>query len=122
MLLAILGVTTVSGQEKLDKQPDDYWMRKKLEYSQTVLQGITMEDFDLVRQAATSMRRLGTIESFARRKDTKAYRAQLAIFEYANDDLITQAEAKDVDAATAAFTQLTLSCVNCHKQLRAANK
>lgn len=99
-------------------QPDDYWMKKKLEFSQAVLHGITLGDFDQVRKAATSMRRLSNIESFARRSDTKAYRAQLAVFDRANDELIAQSQAKDIDKATEAFTQLTVSCVQCHKHLR----
>lgn len=123
LVVAALTLGWAVSQEPGDKRhPDDYWMKKKLELSQTVLQGITTEDYDLIRKAATTMRRLSDIESFARRKDTKAYRAQLAVFEIANDDLIAQAEAKNVDAATAAFTQLTLSCVHCHKQLRDGGK
>ncbi len=64
------------------------------------------------------MRRLCELEGFARRKDTKAYRAQLAIFEFANDELLRNVDEKDIEGAALAFTQLTLSCVNCHKQLR----
>ena len=120
VLAATLTLSLVVSQDA--SHPDDYWMKKKLEYSQAVLQGITMEDFDQVRKAATSMRRLSDIESFARRSDTKAYRAQLAVFERANDQLIAQAQAKDIDQATEAFTQLTVSCVKCHKHLRATPK
>lgn len=119
LLSAALTLSIVTGQEE-KKQPDDFWMKKKLEYAQNVLHGITMEDFDMVQKNAASMRQLNAIESFLRRKDTKAYRAQLAIFEFATDELAQNAKEKDIDGATSAFTQLTLSCVNCHKHLRAA--
>lgn len=101
-----------------DKQPESVWMKKKLEYSKDILEGITTEDFETVERAAAAMRRMSALEGFVRRKDTKEYRAQLTIFEFANDELLRHAGNKDVDGATLAFTQLTLSCVNCHKQLR----
>ena len=101
-----------------DKQPESVWMKKKLEYSKDILEGITTEDFETIERAAAAMRRMSALEGFVRRKDTKEYRAQLTIFEFANDELLRHAGNKDVDGATLAFTQLTLSCVNCHKQLR----
>lgn len=106
----------LAGQDK--QQPESVWMKKKLEFSQSILAGITTEDFDKVRDSAAAMRRMSALEGFARRKDTKAYRAQLAIFEFSNDELLRYAEEKNIDGAALAFTQLTLSCVNCHKQLR----
>lgn len=117
-LLFVGGITylAIAGQDA--KQPESVWMKKKLEYSKDILGGITTEDFETVERAASAMRRLSELEGFARRKDTKAYRAQLAIFEFANEELLRHADKKDIDGAALAFTQLTLSCVNCHKQLR----
>jgi hypothetical protein len=45
------------------------------------------------------------------------YRTQFLIFESANDDLIVQAEKKNLEGVTLAINQLTNSCVNCHKHL-----
>jgi cytochrome c556 len=101
-----------------DEQPTSVWMKKKLEHSQSALRAIAMEDFDSLRASATAMRRLSDLEGFARRTDAKEYRAQLQIFEFANDELIRHAKDKNIDGAALAFTQLTLSCVNCHKHLR----
>ncbi len=117
LLISGLAAITVAGQKDKD-QPESFWMKKKLEFSKNILEGITLEDFEAVRDSAASMRRLSALEGFTRRKDTKAYRAQLAIFEFSNDELLRSADEKDVDGAALAFTQLTLSCVNCHKQLR----
>ena len=54
--------------------------------------------------------------------DTPQYKGQLNAFWFANDALIQAADEKNLDAATLAYTQLTISCVNCHKQVRAAEK
>ena len=105
-----------AGQD--EKPSESVWMKKKLDYSKDILEGITTENFESVQRAATAMQRLSELEGFVRRKDTKAYRTQLAAFEFANEELLRQADKRNIDGATLAFTQLTLSCVNCHKQLR----
>lgn len=118
VLLVVCPVTywAVAGQDA--KPAESVWMKKKLDYSKDILEGITTENFETVQRAATAMQRLSELEGFVRRKDTKAYRAQLAVFEFANEELLRHAEDKNIDGAALAFTQLTLSCVNCHKQLR----
>lgn len=36
------------------------------------------------------------------------------------DEIVRQAKKDNVDGTALAFTQLTISCVNCHKHLREA--
>jgi cytochrome c556 len=105
------------------KAPEDvsYWMKKKLEFSQNVLAALTKSDFDDISENAQKMRDLNRFESFVRRR-TPAYRTQLRFFQHANAELVRASEAKNIEAATLAFNQLTNSCVNCHKQLRDANE
>jgi len=50
------------------------------------------------------------------------YRTQLRLFEFADRELIRAAAEKNLDAATLAYNQLTVSCVNCHKIVRASSK
>jgi cytochrome c556 len=117
LVMIAVGMTFVA-MARQDEKDASVWMKKKLEYSKNILEGITTEDFDAVRQSATAMRRMSELEGFARRRDTKAYRTQLSVFEFSNDELIRFAQEKNIDGASLAFAQLTLSCVNCHKQLR----
>lgn len=93
------------------------WMRRKLDYSQQILGGIAEADFDRIATNAKAMRALSKVEGFVRGR-TPGYRSQLQIFENAADQLIKHAEKDNVDGAALAFTQLTISCVNCHKHLR----
>lgn len=97
------------------------WMRKKLDYSQNILAGITAGDFELVGQNANAMKGLNRIESFVRGR-TPGYKAQLQIFQEANDEILRQAQRENADGAALAFTQLTISCINCHKHIREAEK
>lgn len=113
------GAAPAKDQDK-DKQAS-VWMRKKLDYSQNILAGITAGDFELVSQNANAMKGLAKIESFVRGR-SPGYRAQLQIFQEANEELLRQARKENADGAALAFTQLTISCVNCHKQLREIEK
>lgn len=104
-----------------DAQPTPFWMRKKLDYAQQILGGIAEGDYDRIAHNAASMKALSRIEGFVRGR-TPGYRTQLQIFQDATEELMRQAEKENVDGAALAFTQLTISCVNCHKQLREAEK
>jgi hypothetical protein len=100
-------------------QPMSFWMQRKLEYSKNILAGIAAGDFDKIVTSAESMRKLSTVEGFIRGQ-TPGYRTQLQIFEASADEIIRQGKNDNAEGAALAFTQLTISCVNCHKQLREA--
>lgn len=102
-------------------QPVSFWMRKKLEFSQNILGGIATADFDKIVSNAEAMGRLSRVEGFIRRQ-TPGYQTQLKIFEEAVADITRQANRESVEGAGLAFTQMTFSCVNCHKRLREAEK
>ncbi len=120
-LLALAGIC-VTGWTLLraddEKQPDSFWMAKKLEHSQQVLSALAVEDFAAIQTNAEAMTRLSRLEGFVRRANVESYRTQLRIFEFANRELARSAREKNIDGAALAFTQLTLSCVNCHKEIR----
>ncbi len=93
------------------------WMQKKLEFSQRILAGLALADFEKIRKNAENMNFIDYFEkwSHAERRD---YRQQLEMFEHANQELILQATRKNLEGATLAFNQLTVSCVQCHKIIR----
>ncbi|MBX7166081.1 MAG: hypothetical protein K1X74_07000 [Pirellulales bacterium] len=114
--------TIATAQEPEGEQPMSVWMKRKLEASQHTLEALALEDYDMIRKSAESMYNMSRLEGLVRRRDTADYRTQLRIFRDANQQLMTAADDHNLDAAALAFTQLTLSCVNCHKQLRNAEK
>ena len=116
--LAGLAVWAQEGKE----QEMNFWMKKKLDYSQNILSGLATADFGAIGKNAESMARLGKLETFIRRSNAEEYRAQLRVFLAANKELTLAAEKKNIDGATLAFTQMMLSCVNCHKALRDEKK
>jgi hypothetical protein len=119
----VLGIVLVltlplHAQDEPAKQTS-LWMKQKVQASQAVLSGLASADFQAIAQNATAM---GIMEYFEKwqRADSPGYRTQLRLFEFANRELIRASREKNIDAATLAFNQLTVSCVNCHKIVRDA--
>ena len=110
-----------NGKHKEPKNPQDsesVWMKRKLQMSHKIMEGLSRGDLETVGSSARTMRALSKIEGWARRSDTKEYRRQLKFFDLANSEIIKQAESDNLNGATLAFTQMTISCVACHQHLR----
>jgi hypothetical protein len=107
----------VQPPEKIDDKNPSIWMKKKLDYSQNILAGITAEDFDKIADNARAMKGLGKFEAFVRSRNP-AYTRQLQSFDDINDEIIREADRDNLEGVALAFTQLTVNCVNCHKVLR----
>ena len=119
MVVAVLIIGSSSAEKKDDHPMDvSYWMKKKLDLTKDVMVGLASSDFEELENCAKTIRTLNTIEGWVRRAETKEYRRQLKFFEQANENLLTHALDENLDGAALAFTQMTLSCVNCHKHLR----
>ncbi len=126
-LLVVLGALLVfptpesGGQEKKLSGKASAWMKTKLDLSQKILEGLTEGDFEKVSKNAKALHFLDYLEAWFRsaRPD---YKRQITQFDTAVQELIRQAKAKNTEGATLAYTQLTISCVQCHQIVRAAPK
>lgn len=93
------------------------FMRDKLELAQRILEGVTMEDWDLIIAKGTKLGAM-TQEADWRLFDNPDYDQQSKLFKQQTDALVQAAKKKDVDRATLAYVRLTMSCVDCHKIVR----
>ena len=117
-ILAILLLpATLTAEDENDDKGPSFWMKQKLKYSQEMLNGLALEDYALIEKNAIAMKGLNKLEFFIRQKP-EGYRTQLKTFEFSVSELVRNAEDKNIDGATLAFTQMAISCVNCHKELR----
>ncbi len=115
LVFAAFGGAT--GQPKTEKDKVSALMRKKLEHSQKVLEGITTQDFKMI---ASNAEELVEISKEAEWKviKTPRYETHSNDFRREAEDLIKAAKEKNVDAAALAYMDLTLTCVKCHKHVR----
>ena len=92
-------------------------MKFKLHYAQGALEAITTENYSLL---ATNAQKLGALtkEVSWRIRHTPEYERLTADFRRQADALTKAARDKNVDLATVAYFQMTVSCVTCHKYLR----
>ncbi|HEX7861176.1 MAG TPA: hypothetical protein VF773_12660 [Verrucomicrobiae bacterium] len=114
MLLLGLSAILAHAQKEM---PINNLMRAKLDHAQSVLEGITMENFELVANHATKLGALSQ-EAAWRANDTPEYSAHSVSFRRNVEALKKSAREKNLDAATLAYTKMTFSCVECHKYLR----
>ncbi len=113
ILLSMMGGYSLLA-EKDEPQKSD--MDKKLIYSTSILEGLVEEDFDKILKSARLLNKLG--ERKWLEKESPSYRMQNQVFWHTAEALKQAAEDKNIDGATLAYTQMTISCVNCHKALR----
>jgi hypothetical protein len=119
LALLLVMVLPLRGQDEPAKK-SSVWMKEKLQASQAILAGLASADFQAIGQNATAMDVTEYFEKWQRAAGSPGDRTQLRLFEFANRELIRAAREKNIDAATLAFNQLTVSCVNCHKIVRDA--
>jgi hypothetical protein len=94
----------------------EFDMQKKLEYSKNILDGLVSEDYDVIRSNAKALNELGKKKWME--NESSEYRTQNQVFWFTAGSLALAAEQKNIDGATLAYTQMTVSCINCHKLIR----
>lgn len=126
--LAILCAPVAAGADQKGKSPEaskpkkpSVWMDVKVEEAQKVFAALARADFKAINESTEKLKTLGALEAFVRRS-TPDYRTQLRSFEFAVNEIQRQAKQENIEGVTMGFNQLTLSCVNCHKQLRHVKK
>jgi hypothetical protein len=122
LALPLLMILTLPLRADDEPSPEaSLFMRQKLQASQAVLAGLASGDYAAIARNAQAMNVVEQLEKWLR-ANTPGYRTQLRMFEFADRELIRAAREKNIDAATLAYNQLTISCVNCHKIIRDAAK
>jgi cytochrome c556 len=93
------------------------FMRAKLMHMEKVLEGVTTEDYDLIRKNANQLTLLSHAASW-RVLETPAYRDYSAEFRRSTEAIVEAAKKKNLDGAALAYVDTTMKCVTCHKYVR----
>lgn len=113
LLVAIVVGARVSDADSRTKET----MKFKLQYAQSVLEGIALEDYALIQINAEKLKALSQSAGWQYRQ-TAEYQRHTGDFTRQAGALIKAAERKNLDSATVAYFQMTVSCVACHRHLR----
>ena len=107
-------VTLSDDESKSDRQQ---FMRRKLSMVQNIVEGIAVEDFDLISKGGMELLALAESATWKSTKDPY-YRHYSANFEQSAKGLLAAAKSESVEKATFAYVHVTFSCTACHQHVR----
>lgn len=92
-------------------------MRRKLERTQEILNGIAIQDFDQISEQARLLAADvdNKLWEDLRTPDYRLYRSELEQIALAIEKAGRE---KDADAAASAYVRLTVNCLHCHQHVR----
>jgi hypothetical protein len=92
-------------------------MRQKLDHSQKVLEGLTLENYALVAENARALKELSE-DARWRVSPNINYLRLSAEFQDLAQEVAEKAKQKNLDGATLAYVRMTVNCVKCHEYTR----
>lgn len=93
------------------------FMRKKLEASNQILEGLVTEDSGLIVKGAKQLIEMSSAEKFQVHNDV-LYRQANTEFQKAAKSLVVSAEKENFDGVALKWFDTTMKCVECHKVAR----
>ena len=115
-LVLAVGLWLTSHSSRADSNTQEL-MKTKLMHSQEILRAIALEDYQGIQTHAEKLSQLSQATGWFTRR-TPEYELFTNELRRHADGLAKAGKAKNLDAASLAYFQLTVSCVSCHKYLR----
>ena len=95
------------------------FMRKKLEASNQILEGLVTEDSELVIKGAKVLFEMSSAEKWQVQHNVM-YKQYSSDFQQAAKKLVEAAEKENFDGAALKWIDTTMKCMECHKFVRGA--
>ena len=120
----ILAWNVTRAGQPVQKRTRAEFMREKLNFSKDVLEGLALEQYATIEKGGKALKKLSEAAEWevATIPSATDYVMLTTDFQRHADELVKQAKAKNIDAATLAYVKLTMSCVQCHKFIRGTGK
>jgi hypothetical protein len=112
--LLVSGSTRAAAKKAKEKSKVSRFMRALLSNSQSVLEGIVTEDFDLVSKGAKKMILMSKAAEWHVIQGP-VYTQYSAEFRRNAEELVKAAKAKNIDGVGLRYMSLTMSCISCNK-------
>jgi hypothetical protein len=121
-ILALLSLAVSAGNtSSADKTSGvfaaDKLMIEKLKNAQVLLEGLATNDFDKMTKSAERLIEISKAVEWRAYK-TPQYDVHTNNFRRAAETIIKKAKEKNVDGATLAYVDMTVTCVRCHQHCR----
>ena len=96
-------------------------MQMKMEPAKKLLEGLALEDFDMILANSQKISLLTLDESWMVIQ-SESYRLHSKDLQRSLNMIIDSAKQKNLDGALLGYLQMSMKCVDCHKQLRGLGK
>lgn len=93
-------------------------MAAKLKHTQTILEGIAVNDYDKISTSSDELVRLLRATEFLNAYKGEEYQFQVKLFKRAGEAVGTKAREKNMDGVMVAYHELTATCLKCHQGMR----
>lgn len=118
LVLAIGPAVSADGEKPADDtRPQSKLMKEKLRQAQLLLDGLATNDFAKIEKSAKELMIISKTAEFTAVK-TREYEIHTNEFRRALETITKRAQAKNLDGATLAYVDMTMSCVRCHEHTR----
>jgi hypothetical protein len=122
VLFAAIGAALLTGlgassARTADADQTPALMKRKLQHSQKVLEGVAVQDFKMIERSADELIQISKLAEWRAFK-TPQYEVYSNDFRRIAANLVENARKKNIDAAALSYVDLTLTCVKCHKHVR----
>jgi hypothetical protein len=116
-VVILLGSFICAGSDMPASVAKDTFMRQKLDCSQSILEAIALERFDLVSKNAVQLRNMTTNDLWAMELNS-SYVGYSVRLQKTLDLLRKVADEKDLNRVTEAYGQVARNCTECHRHVR----
>jgi hypothetical protein len=116
-VLCVLALRGAAGAPEASSEKLKDFMGAKLKYSQNALAGLVNEDYTAIAKHGQDLS-LMSLESTWEVYQTEKYLQHSGEFRRAADAMTKAAKAQNIDGATLAYVDMTMTCVACHKYVR----
>lgn len=120
--MGLLAAIPVAGLRSADKKGEptsnQLLMRDKLVQVNRVLEGITLDKFDQVEDAAETLKDISLATGWHIVDQTPQYKRLAKNFQEQAADLERHANEKNTEAATLDLVRMNITCTHCHQHMR----
>ncbi len=120
----ILGISTVGktqvqkAEKPKERTSNQLLMRDKLVQMNRILEGITLNKFDQVKDGAKTLGMISRAASWHISDPTPRYERLSRNFQEQAADLERHANERNTDAATLDLVRMNVTCTQCHQHMR----
>lgn len=123
ILAAGISAAMIKNAAAAPKSSDDSspLMKEKLAHAQKALSGLVYEDFDEIKKSGGELIRISEEAQWTKFKSPR-FNQLSQEFRWNVEKMNQMAGDKNLEGTTLAYTQVTMSCVECHKLVRGKEK